>query len=45
MPKNFQKKGMIYNKKDNFYNDICSSASKNNSDIILKDRKTDIYPI
>ena len=43
--KEFSKEGYdIYNKKDNFYNDICSSASKNNSDIILKDRKTDIYP-
>ena len=34
----------IYDKKDNFYNDVCSPASINNNDIILKDRKIDIYP-
>ena len=34
----------IYDKNSNFYNDICSPAYINNSDITLKDRKADIYP-
>ena len=41
----FSKEGYdIYNKNDNFYNNICSPASMNNNDITLKDRKNDIYP-
>ena len=34
----------IYNKSSNFYNDICTQADINENDIILKDRKEDIYP-
>ena len=34
----------IYNKKSKFYNDLCSPAYYYNNDIILKDRKKEIYP-
>ena len=34
----------IYDIKGKFYQDECSSAYLNESDIILKDRKEDIYP-
>ena len=34
----------IYNKNSNFYSDICTSAYYYNSDIILNDRKKNIYP-
>ena len=34
----------IYDKNSSFYNDICSSAHLYNNDIIIKDRKKDIYP-
>ena len=34
----------IYNKKSNFYHDVCSPAHIDNNDIILDDRKIDIYP-
>jgi hypothetical protein len=34
----------IYNKSSDFYNDVCSPASTNNNDIVLKDRKKDVYP-
>ena len=34
----------IYNKKGKFYKDVCSPASINNNDIILRDRKKYIYP-
>ena len=34
----------IYNKSGDFYNDVCSPATANDNDIILKDRKKDIYP-
>ena len=34
----------IYNKSDNFYNDICSKISNDGYDIILSDRKKDFYP-
>ena len=34
----------IYDKKGSFYNDICSPAYLNKSDITLEDRKKDIYP-
>ena len=34
----------IYNISGSFYTDICSSASTDNNDITLKDRKSDIYP-
>ena len=33
----------IFNIKDNFFNDICYPYSNNNSDMILKDRVSDIY--
>lgn len=33
----------IYNLNDKFYNDHCSSASIDNNDIILTDRKNDFY--
>jgi len=33
----------IFNSKDNFFNDICYPYSENNSDMILKDRISDIY--
>ena len=43
--KYFTKQGYdIYDKKSNFYNDICSPAYLYENDIILKDRKLDIYP-
>ena len=34
----------IYDKKSNFYNDICSPAYLYENDITLSDRKKDIYP-
>ena len=34
----------IYDKTSDFYNDVCSPASTNDNDIVLKDRKKDIYP-
>ena len=34
----------IYDKNSDFYNDVCSPASTNSNDIVLKDRKADIYP-
>ena len=34
----------IYDKESDFYNDICSPANLGENDIILKDRKKDIYP-
>ena len=34
----------IYNKSSDFYNNICSPAFINGNDIILSDRKNDIYP-
>jgi surface protein len=34
----------IYNKTSDFYNDVCSPASNDDNDIILEDRKKDIYP-
>ena len=34
----------IYDKNDNFYNNICTTAYINNSDIVIKDRKKYIYP-
>ena len=41
----FSKNGYdIYNKKSNFYNDICSPAYINDNDITLLDRKKYIYP-
>jgi len=41
----FKKQGYdIYNKKGNFYNDICSPAYLEKNDIIISDRKKDIYP-
>ena len=33
----------VFNIKDDFFNDICYPYSENNSDIILKDRISDIY--
>jgi hypothetical protein len=33
----------IFNIKDNFFNDICYPYSESNSDMILKDRISDIY--
>ena len=40
----FSKLGVdILNSKDNFFNDICYPYSENNSDMILKDRISDIY--
>jgi hypothetical protein len=33
----------IFNIKDDFFNDICYSYSENDSDMILKDRVSDIY--
>ena len=33
----------IFNSKDEFFNDICFSYSENNSDMILKDRISNIY--
>jgi len=44
MVNDFSKKGVdILNSKDNFFNDICYPYSENNSDMILKDRISDIY--
>ena len=41
----FSKDGYdIYKKDSDFYNDICTPAYINNNDIILEDRKKDIYP-
>jgi len=34
----------IYNKHSDFYNDICSPAFIHGNDIVLSDRKNDIYP-
>jgi len=34
----------IYDKNSDFYNSICSPAFLGKNDIVLKDRKTDIYP-
>ena len=34
----------IYNSSSKFYNDFCTPASIDGNDIILKDRKEDIYP-
>ena len=33
----------VYNPKDSFYNDICSSYSNGTVDVVLKDRRKDIY--
>ena len=36
----------IFNEKDSFYNDICSTYTNiNGSDMLLSDRKTDIYTV
>ena len=44
MISDFSKLGVdILNSKDNFFNDICFPYSENNSDMILKDRISDIY--
>ena len=44
MVNDFSKIGVdILNSKDNFFNDICYPYSENNSDMILKDRISDIY--
>ena len=44
MISDFSKLGVdILNNKDNFFNDICFPYSENNSDMILKDRISDIY--
>ena len=41
----FNKQGYdIYDKKSNFYNDICSPAYLGKNDITLTDRKKDIFP-
>ena len=41
----FYKQGYdIYDKKSNFYNDVCSPAHLDKNDIIIEDRKKDIYP-
>ena len=41
----FNKQGYdIYDKKSNFYNDICSPAYLGQNDITLTDRKKDIFP-
>jgi hypothetical protein len=34
----------IYDKNSNFYNDFCTPANIGENDIVLKDRKRDIYP-
>ena len=34
----------IYDKNSDFYNDVCSPANLGENDIILEDRKKDIYP-
>jgi hypothetical protein len=44
MISDFSKLGVdILNSKDNFFNDICYPYSENKSDMILKDRISDIY--
>ena len=44
MISDFSKKGVdVLNSKDKFFNDICYPYSENNSDMILKDRISDIY--
>ena len=44
MISDFSKLGVdILNSKDKFFNDICYPYSENNSDMILKDRISDIY--
>ena len=44
MISDFSKLGVdILNSKDKFFNDICFPYSENNSDMILKDRISDIY--
>ena len=41
----FSKQGYdIYDKNNSFYNDICSSAYYYENNIIIQDRKKDIYP-
>ena len=43
--KTFDEQGYdIYDKNSDFYNNICSPASLGKNDIVLKDRKTDVYP-
>ena len=43
--KTFNEQGYdIYDKNSDFYNNFCSPASLGKNDIVLKDRKTDIYP-
>ena len=43
--KEFSENGYdIYDKNSDFYNDVCAPASSNDNDIVLKDRKSDIYP-
>ena len=45
LAKDFSKKGYdIYDKKSEFYSDICISVSIKDNDIVLKDRKSDIFP-
>ena len=40
----FQKKGIdIFNIKDEFFNDICSSFSDSNNDVIIEDRKKYLF--
>ena len=43
--KDFSTQGIdVFNAKDNFFNDICHPFSnKNCTDIIINDRRTDIY--
>ena len=43
--KHFAEQGYdIYDKNSDFYNDVCTPASIGKSDIVLKDRRKDIYP-
>ena len=45
LTKEYAKQGYdIYNKNDIFYNDQCAPANYSDNDIILEDRKKDIYP-
>ena len=45
LAKYFSERGYdIYNKTSEFYSDICIPISIKNNDIVLKDRKLDIYP-
>ena len=45
LAKDFSEKGYdIYDKTSEFYSDICIPVSIKNNDIVLKDRKLDIYP-